>query len=157
MTTHLAEHLSRRRQEKGLSAAQLAKLLGYMNVARGIRRIETFEKTGDIHPTVLAKLAAALDVDRTTMNRLAYADYRDWFAAISKPIVPRVGRRILFGGGLRRLPKHVRSVAEMEQYAAEFARKCKMDVCLILNRRIKVWFSSDGSFKETIEEVPGEQ
>ena len=152
--SHLSEHFKQRRLKKKLRLADLAKAVGYRNVVRGIRRIDTFEQTGVAHSDLLAKLAAALDVDRTTVTRLAYEDYRDWFAAVSKPGTPCVISRIPFGGG-RQLPEKLKTAEAREKYAANFARKCGMEMCLMVNRRIKVWFSSDGSFKEVVEEVPG--
>jgi hypothetical protein len=43
---HLAEHFKRRRQEMGLSMAQLARTVGYRNVSKGVRRIAAFEEAG---------------------------------------------------------------------------------------------------------------
>ena len=153
--SHLSDHFKQRRTAKGMSAAALAKMVGYANVSRGVRRIDTFERTGVAHPDLLTKLAAALDVDQATFTKLAYEDYRDWYAAVNKPGTPYMVRRILFGGGVRRLPEKLKTVEAMEAYASDFAWKWGTDVCLILNQRIKVWFSSDGSFKEVIEETPG--
>ena len=72
--SHLSDHFKQRRMAKGLSVADLAKAVGYQNVARGIRRIDTFERTGHAHPDLLTKLAKALDVDQATVTKLAYRD-----------------------------------------------------------------------------------
>jgi len=154
--THLAEHFKQRRMEKGLRLADIAQMVGYTNISRGVRRIEAFERSGRVHPELLAKLVKAVDIDQATVNRLAYADYQNWFAAVSKPGTPYMVRRILFGGGVRRLPAKLKTTEAMEKYAANFARKCGTDVCLIVSLRIKVWFSKDGSLKEVVEKVPGE-
>ena len=82
----------------------------------------------------------ALDVDQATVVRLSYADYCDWFAAVNKPVEPYHGARILFGGGVRMVPEHRRSVQAAEKYASDFAKKCGMDVCLVLSQRMRVWF-----------------
>ena len=69
---------------------------------------------------------------------------------------PYMVRRILFGGGVRAAARETRrSVQATEKYASDFARKCGTDVCLIVSRRMRVWFDKDGSLKEVIEEVPG--
>ena len=102
--THFAEYCQKKRLEKGLSLAQVAKMVGYTNIAKGIRRVEYFERSGYAHPDLLAKLAAAYAIDEATVQRLYYEDYRDWFAAMNKPVEPCLVRRMLFGGGVRRIP-----------------------------------------------------
>ena len=61
------------------------------------------------------------------------------------------------GGGLLapELPDEVRSVEEAERYASEFARERQMRVCLVLSRRVSVWFDEQGSFQFATEAVPG--
>ena len=132
-------------------------MVGYTNISKGIRRVEYFERSGYAHPDLLTKLAAVYGIDEATVQRLYYEDYRDWFAAMNKPIEPCMVRRMLFGGGVRRIPKELKTVEEMEKYAADFAKKCGMDVCLILSHRIKIWFSKDGSVHEIIEAAPGDE
>jgi len=157
MSTHLGEHFKKRRLEKGLSLPQIARMAGYTNIAKGIRRIEAFEQSGYVYPDLVTKLATALDIDAATVQRLYYEDYREWFAVMNKPVEPCMVRRMLLGGGVRRIPKELTTVEEMEDYAADFAKKCGMDVCLIFSPRIKIWFSKDGSVQEIIEAVPGEE
>ena len=42
--THLSDHLKQRRMEKGLTVRQVAKMVGYTNLSKGVRRIDTFER-----------------------------------------------------------------------------------------------------------------
>ena len=88
MSTHLGEHFRKRRLEKGFSLTQVARMAGYTNIPKGIRRIETFEQSGYVYPDLVTKLATALDIDAATLQRLYYEDYRDWFAAMNKPVAP---------------------------------------------------------------------
>ena len=53
------------------------------------------------------------------------------------------------------LPDEVRSVEEAERYASEFAKERRLRVCLVLSRRVSVWFADDGSFQYATEAVPG--
>jgi hypothetical protein len=138
-----------------LSFTQTAKLAGYTNMNKGIRRIEDFERTGNYSNDLLARLAAALKIRQAIVQRLYHADYRDWLTAMNKPVKPYMVRRMLFGGGVRYVPEELTTMEEIENAAADFARQTKMEVCLILSHRIKMWFASDGSVKEVIEAVPG--
>jgi hypothetical protein len=63
MTTHVAAHFRKRRLEMHLSLAQLARTVGYVNVSKGFRKIDRFERTGQCHPILFAKLTTALQVD----------------------------------------------------------------------------------------------
>ena len=93
--THLAEYFQKRRLDKGLGLGQVARMVGYKNLAKGRRRIETFEACGDIAADLLARLAAALDVDQATLDHLAQEDLREWAAWANEPIRP-FRRQLLF-------------------------------------------------------------
>ena len=68
-------------------------MIGYQNVSKGTRRIDKFEKFGQIHEDLLAKLAAALEIDDHTVARLIEED-RQWTEPgdINVPYL-RFGRR----------------------------------------------------------------
>jgi transcriptional regulator with XRE-family HTH domain len=153
MTTHLAEYFKERRIAKGLRLGQVAKLVGYTNLSKGARRIDTFERSGEIAADLLVKLAAALEIDRETVNGLCREDYRKWIS-INQPIVPYLVLRLLHGGPIR-LPEEVGSVEAMEQYAIAVAKARHVDVGLVLSYRILIWFAGDGSIREVVELVPG--
>ena len=59
--THMAQYFQKKRGEMHLSLAQLARMVGYANVSKGYRRIDLFERTGQCHPILFAKLSAALN------------------------------------------------------------------------------------------------
>ena len=49
--THMAQHFQKRRLEMHLSLTQLARMVGYANVSKGYRKIDTFERTGRAIPS----------------------------------------------------------------------------------------------------------
>ena len=156
MTTHLAEHFARRRREKGLKLGQVARTLGYRNVAKGSRRVQAFEQTGEIDSRLFTKLAAVLEVDQATVNRLLQQDLEDWTKWANEPIKPYFVVRLMpafYSQG--DLPDEVKSVEEAERYASEFAKERRLRVCLVLSRRVSVYFAADGSFQYASEAVPG--
>ena len=96
MKSHLAEYFSTIRRRKGIGLAQLARMIGYQNISKGSRRIDQFEKFGQIHEDLLAKLAAALEIDGHTVARLIEED-RQWTEPgdFNVPYL-RVGRRRIY-------------------------------------------------------------
>jgi hypothetical protein len=154
MTTHMAKHFRKRRVEMRLSLAQLARMLGYVNISKGYRKIDAFERTGRCHPVLFGKLTAALGIDETTRRRLAYEDYKEWLAALANPPTPYLLRSPI--RGCIGLPEELTTVEEMERYAADHARRHRTDVWLVLGRRIRVRFAKDGSLKEVVEAQPPE-
>ncbi len=152
--THMAKHFQKKRIEMHLSLAQLARMVGYTNLSKGYRRIDLFERTGRCHPVLFARLTAALGIDETTRNRLAYEDYREWLAAPANPPTPymmRTGLRGCLG-----LPPEATTVEEMERYVADYAREHGVAACLVLNKRIVVRFDKDGTLQGIGEAYPPE-
>ena len=150
--THMARHFQKRRFEMHLSLTQLARMVGYANVSKGYRRIDLWERTGVCHPILFAKLTAALGIDERTRNRLEYEDYKDWLATPANPPTPymmRTGLRGCLG-----LPEAATTVEEMEQYAAAYAKRHRTNVCLVLDKRIAVRFTEDGSLRDIVEAQP---
>jgi hypothetical protein len=129
-------------------------MLGYVNVSKGVRRIDTFERTGQCHPILFAKLTAALGIDEATRSRLEYEDYKEWLATAANPPTPYLLRSPV--RGCIGVPRELTTVDEMERYAAEYARKCGTGVCLVLDKRIAVRFAADGSLTDIVEAQPPE-
>ncbi len=152
--THMAKHFQQRRIEMHLSLTQLARMVGYMNVSKGYRKIDEFERTGRCHPNLFAKLAVTLGVDGATVSRLRYADYKDWIRTPANPPTPHLLR-----AGLRAcldVPEELKTVEEMERYAAGYARRHGAAVTLVLDNRIYVRFDADGSLRDIAEAQPPE-
>ncbi len=153
MTTHLARYFQKRRLELGLSVAQLARMVGYANVSKGYRKIDAFERTGECHTILFGKLMETLQVDERTQSRLAYEDYKDWLATPANPPAPYMLRSPI--RGCLGVPEELETIKEIEQYAADYARRGGWNVCLVLNKRIRMVFAPDGSLKEIVEALPG--
>ena len=79
-------------------------MIGYQNVSKGNRRIDNFEKFGQVHDELLAKLAAALEIDDHTVARLIEED-RQWKEPgdINTPYM-RFGRRRVYFNLERGIP-----------------------------------------------------
>ncbi len=154
MTTHMARYFQKRRGELRLSLAQLARIVGYANVSKGYRKIDAFERTGRCHPILYSKLTAALEIDRRTQDRLAYEDYKEWLAVPANPPTPYLLRSPI--RGCLGVPAHLKTVEEMEEYAADHARRHGAPVTLVVDNRIRLRFTADGSLDQVTEATPPE-
>jgi transcriptional regulator with XRE-family HTH domain len=159
MTTHVAAYFRKKRTEMGLKLSEVALRLGYKNTDRslshGCNKLHKFETSGSIDIQLFKKLAAVLDIDGKTVNHLAYEDYRAWFADMSQPVAAHMLRKNVYGyPETIPVPERLETAAEIEHYAADYARRCGWIVCLVLNNRIRMVFAKDGSLQEVREEVP---
>jgi transcriptional regulator with XRE-family HTH domain len=157
MSRRVGEYFRQRRLEKGWTIVQLAEAVGLTSSNKHARRIGAFEESGRTSPDLLARLMAVLGIDRATLRRLAYEDYREWLSNANTPVAPYVVRRMLWGGGPLNVPEYVQSVQGAEHYAALLARYFGMDTCLVLSRRIKVWITKEGEIQEIVETAPGDR
>ena len=156
-TNHVSRYFKQRREEKGLTRAQLAQLVGYRNISKGCRRLAEFEETGAVHPDLFGKLTAALAIDEATVKHLLEGDYRSWNKWANQPIRPYLVIHLIAAVyNTIGLPEHICSVAEAERFASITAKRYRMRCCLVLSRRISVWYATDGSIEKTTEAVPGE-
>src|SRR3954454_21930950 len=76
--SHIGDFFRGRRQEMGVTTGELARSVGYRNLNKGKKRLQTFEGGGKVAPDLLDKLATALEVSPDEVRRLADEDYREW-------------------------------------------------------------------------------
>ena len=101
---------------------------------------------------------AALDVDQATVERLAQEDLREWAAWANEPIRPYLVARAMAAIYCPvQLPDEIQSVEQAQDYASQFARHWRIRVCLVLSRRISIYYQADGSIEEVTEAVPGDE
>jgi len=156
MTTHLSRYFKKRRLEMKLRLGELAKTLGYRNISKGARRVDAFETTGNIKEQLFKKLTAVLEIDEKTVNGLLQQDLSDWLKWANEPIRPYIVVRLMAAiYSQAELPAEVQSAEEAERYASDFAKGHKLRVCLVLSRKVSVYFADDGSFQYASEAVPG--
>jgi len=157
----LGKHFKSVRQERGISLGTLARMIGYKNVGKGANRINLFEQQGDIKEDLLMKLAEALSIDWLTVEDLIEKDRRqfftEWNAWANEPITPHVVVRLIAAVYFRQeLPRCSSSVEEAEDAAAAIAIRWKKRCCLVLSRRISVWFDEHGLVECRTEAAPGQ-
>ena len=109
----------------------------------------------------MLKLADALGIEQAKVEALVEEDRRaffeEWNDWANEPIQPYPVIRMMAAMYCHHtLPPEVKSVEEAEAYAASFSRREKLRCCLVLSRKISVWFSHDGTIENVTEAVPGE-
>lgn len=144
--SHLSEMFRQRRSASGISLGDLARACGYLNVSRGANRIQAFERSGEIEPKLLGNLAAALGIASSEIRQAVAQDRAEWEEWASQPIVPHLVVRLIAAFYCRQaIPSDIHhSQILMEDYAADFAYDNRVRVCLVLSRKLRVWFERDG-------------
>ncbi len=158
--SNLGAFISAERKRRGLTLKQLALLVGYRNVAKGIRRLAGLEQTGLAKPDLLMKVADALDLDWTAVERLAEVDrqelLREWERWASEPVPMCLVVRLMAAVYVRKdLPAEVTTPKEAEAWACAFARQHRFRVCLVVSRRISVWIDAQGQVEARTEATLG--
>jgi HEAT repeat protein len=131
--------------------------MGYRNLVRPAKKIARFEERGDIAFALFTKLAAVLNIDEATIQRLMEKDRMDlvscWNQWANQPITPHLIVRLAPGFFMgHRLPEAAATPEEMECYASDLAQRTHNKVWLILSRRLSIGFDEDG-IKLTVSEA----
>ena len=95
------------------------------------------------------------------MDRLIREDrsqfLQEWDDWADKPVAPEIVFRAIPGVFcVRPVPGHLKTPGEIEDYAADFARRNRKQTWLVLSRRRRIRFDEDGTRREVQEAVPGE-
>ena len=114
-----------------------------------------FEAGGKVAPDLLEKLAEALEVSPDEVRRLAAEDYQDWLAWADEPVRPYLVLRWTACAYQRvELPDDALEPEAAEAYASRVARERGLMVCLVLSRRLSVYFDARGHAYERREATP---
>lgn len=155
--SHLSEFFRHRREAERITLGELARRCGYSNLNKGANRIQKFERTGEIEPSLLGKLAAALGITSAEIHRAVAEDRAEWEAWASEPIEPHLIVRLVAAFYSHRpipLELHGDRTA-MEGFAADYAATNRVRVCLVLSRRLRAWFERDGQCSGVTEDTFG--
>jgi transcriptional regulator with XRE-family HTH domain len=159
MSNHLSDYFRERRQQRGLSLGELARLLGYKNVSKGANRISRFEREGAVSEDLLLQLAEALGIDLPTVEGLLEKDRREylqqWEEWVNEPLPMRLIVRYMPAVyGTVALPAGVTTPERAEAFACAYAREHGRRVCLALSRRLSVWINGEGRVEARTEATP---
>ena len=157
----LGDFIRTERIEHSLTLGGLARLIGYRNINKGARRIACLEQNGTATVDLLANVSKALDLNWTTIERLAEQDrqerVREWEAGVNEPVPMFLVVRLMAAVYARTaLPAEVTTQEDAEAWACTFARQHRCRVCLVVSRRLSVWINGQGKIESRTEAVPAE-
>jgi transcriptional regulator with XRE-family HTH domain len=146
MSTHLSRFFRQRRESLKLSFGDVARRLGYKNVAKGANKVIKFERDGNIRPDLFRKLAAVLEISADDIRRCVEADKAEWVAWADEPIEPHLVARIMCAVySTKSIPQELQSSqTAMEEFASAFAKERKWRVWLVLTKRTRICFDEKG-------------
>ena len=147
------KYLKEERLKKNLNTAELARLMGYKNVSKGMNRIVDLERENIIIPEVLKKLVNALNLDHKYINSLIKRDreedkrrFEEW---LSKPIEMYYVMRIIPTIYLSYdLPTNINSEEEAVKFVAGIAKEKHKKCCLVLSRKEKYFLMKMDRLRE---------
>lgn len=150
--TNLSNHFLEQRHRQGLSLGKLARLIGYTNVNKGSRHIQAFEREGRIRSKLLGKLIVALHIDPAVARSLIEKDDQEhqeaWERWVNEPVpMVLVVRWMAAVYGQKAIPPEITTQAEAEVYASRFAKENGQRVCLVVSRKVSVYFGADGEIE----------
>ena len=151
---NLGAFLRAERLRRGLSLSELARMVGYRNINKGVRRIMALEQTGSGKADLLVNVAAALNLDWTVVERLVDEDrqerLREWEQWVNEPVPIHLVVRLMAAVYARKvLPEDILTPEQAEKWACEFAREHRWRVCLVVSRRRSVWIDAEGVYATT--------
>jgi transcriptional regulator with XRE-family HTH domain len=144
-------HIKTIRTQRGIRLSELARLLGYGNINRGVQRLHVFESEGIITEELLKKVVEVLGVPAEDLKRLIEKDridlhrrFEEWCRE-SEP--PHLVIRLIPGVYKRKWVPDSVPAEQVEEYASTTAAEGGKKTCLVLNRRESVWFDEGGRLR----------
>ena len=139
--------LEKRRKEKGLTKKELAIMLGYSNISKGIRRVDSIEDGEVIEPvtTKIMEVFAVTQEERSECEQQQAAWLRNYIDSLP-PLKPYIIMRIIPAFYVRvEVPQYL-SEEEMVKYAIEKASEHKKSLCLMYAREKRYWINENGVY-----------
>ena len=145
----LGRYVREERVKQGLNSSELAQLMGYKNINRGMRRILDLEREGEVHPEVLKKLIKALNLNQEIVDEHIKKDkeqrdkeFQEWVnTPIKKHLIIRWMPAVY---GEREIPEEIQTEEEVIQYACDKAKELKCMLWLVLSRKENIHISKGG-------------
>ena len=156
MNKQLRTYIRSQREQKGIRLGELAERVGYKNRSKGAQRVFAFEREGEIDDDFLEKICQALELDPEGVREAMEKDRQEWEEWLNEPVPMRMIVRIMATVySPKTIPVEITSPEEAVSYASSFARKKRLNVCLVLSRQESVWIGSDGEVTKKTFAEPG--
>jgi hypothetical protein len=155
MSSHLSQFFHQRRLDKKFGFGDVARRCGYKNITKGCNRIQKFEDGDEIDTELFQKLTAVLDISDADIARCVEADKTEWEQWADESIEPYIVIRLMAAFySHKNIPPNIHADQEaMKQFASDFSKEKRLRVCLVLSRRLRVWFDREGGVERTTEDT----
>ncbi len=160
--THFGRYVREARRSRGLSRRSTIKALGYVNEAKGFRKLDRLEVEGVSSAALWMKLVKVLDLDEAEARRAAEMDHAEdvaeWREWVKQPTEMKLYLKPFPGFCFcQDLPSSVADDEDRaERFATGLAKERGMTVCLVLDRLRSVWIDDDGVVYGRVKARPGE-
>ncbi len=145
MGTYLSNYYRDCRLEKQLSHQKLARLCGYQNLTKGARRIQDFERTGQVHAELLNSMTRVLQVDPHKVQSLRVQDDQEAQAQQDRPFTPRVIVRLMPAVYVPwNIEEPITSRVAAASYCRELAQTMQKRVALLWSHQTTIFFDERG-------------
>ncbi len=149
------KYLKEERLKQGLNTAELARLMGYKNVSKGMNRIIELERENIVIPEVLKRIVDALNLDLDHVHSLIRKDrdedkrkFEEW---ANEPVemyyIIRLMPTIYLSYDL---PTNIKTEEEAVEFVAGIAKEKHNKCWVVLSRREKVYITEDGEIRGKI-------
>ncbi len=147
----LGNYIRDQRIKNGFTREQLAKILGYKKLKKGIKKIEKAEENGKITSGLLSSFLKALNLDPIEIENAVQKDKENFETWLNEPVPKEMIVRLIAAVYIKhKIPSHIKTDDDVLEYAKKYAVKNHFKVCLFLNRKVTYWINKDGNgFKTT--------
>jgi transcriptional regulator with XRE-family HTH domain len=160
--SYLGSYICGERLKHKLNTAQLAEMIGYKNLNKGMRRITALEREGTASPALLEKVVDVLELDAGYIyslirkDREAYeADLELW---LKEPIKMYYTIRMMPTIYLSyELPSDIKTEDEAIRFVAGIAKEKHNKCWVVLSRKEKVYITEDGEVGGKVETKYGDE
>ena len=153
---NLGQLVRRRRLESCLSLRRMAVALGYRNVNKGIRRVQSLEVSGVADETFWRKVQNVLELDKSEVRQAFERDWQAYQTWLDESIeirciirwMPAIYSEVVLPADVKGDPEQAR------KFARNLARPKHRKVWLRLSRRLTVWVDERGEDFDRLEAIP---
>jgi len=158
-TNRLGVFVRQTRVARGLSTGKLAALMGYRNLGKGARRVNSLEAGEEILPGVLSGAIKVLELDPAIVRNLIEQDRQDYIAGwnewADEPIRPYVITKLMPGVYSRKtVPEGMVDLEEVVEWMTGIATARFCRTWLVWTRRVTYWFDAGVVWSQVSENTP---
>ena len=146
MAPYLGDLFAILRIRKGLTIRQVARRCRWGKIDDTCKQIDDFEFGERLDPKRVRQLFTIVGIPEGEVDEFLAQARREWERWADEPITPYAVVRLISTVYSRLdIPEDLHGdAAAMERFVADFAKRRRFRVCLVLSRRHRIWIGIDG-------------